>query len=326
VISSFTAASTTVAPGGYVLLSWNVSGATSLSINYLGNVTGRTSIDFGLIRTTTFTLTATNASGTTTKDVTVTVSATAPTPTPAPAPTGDTQRPTAPGISSSSATSSTQIDLRWTASTDNVGVTRYSVVRNNTPIASLASNVLNYSDTTVSAGSSYSYQVIAYDAAGNASPPSATVNVTTPGAPAPAPPPTPSSGACPAPATGAFTGCYFNNTSLSGNPAATRTDAAINFLNWFIGPPAPGVNANNYSVRWQGRFNFNAGFYQFSATTGGGMRVYVDNTLVIDRWTDSGDARMLNALAPTTAGSHLVTVEYFETGGGAQATLTWIQR
>ena len=41
----------------------------------------------------------------------------------------DTQPPTAPGNLAATATSSSQIDLTWTASTDNVGLTGYRIER-----------------------------------------------------------------------------------------------------------------------------------------------------------------------------------------------------
>jgi uncharacterized repeat protein (TIGR03806 family) len=45
---------------------------------------------------------------------------------------------------------------------------------------------------------------------------------------------------------------YFNNTTLTGPPILTRTDTQIN-NSWGTGAPGPGVNANNFSVRWTGR-------------------------------------------------------------------------
>jgi hypothetical protein len=74
VITSFAASPTSISPGGSSTLSWNVSGATSLSINQgVGVVTG-TSIAVNPSVTTTYTLTATNASGPSTATATVTVS------------------------------------------------------------------------------------------------------------------------------------------------------------------------------------------------------------------------------------------------------------
>ena len=86
----------------------------------------------------------------------------------------DTTPPTAPGGLSLSVTSASQIILSWTASTDNVGVTGYRVERcagaNCTTFAQNAMpTATSYSDTGLTASTSYSYRVRAIDAAGNLS-------------------------------------------------------------------------------------------------------------------------------------------------------------
>ncbi len=73
--------------------------------------------------------------------------------------------------------SSSQINLSWTASTDNVGVTGYKIFRNGAQINTSATN--SYSDTGLTPSTTYTYSVSAFDAAGNNSPMSATVSPTT---------------------------------------------------------------------------------------------------------------------------------------------------
>ena len=94
----------------------------------------------------------------------------------------DTTPPSVPAGLSATATAYNNVSLSWNASTDNVGVTGYYIVRNGVTIAQTGPNS-NYSDTTVSATNNYSYQVIAYDAAGNNSGLSSPASVTTPTAP-----------------------------------------------------------------------------------------------------------------------------------------------
>jgi len=91
-----------------------------------------------------------------------------PDPTPPSAPTNLTANPA----------SSTQVNLSWTASTDNVGVTGYKIYRNGGQIGTSTSTT--YSDTTVQPATTYSYYVTAYDAASNESAHSNEVPVTTP--------------------------------------------------------------------------------------------------------------------------------------------------
>jgi hypothetical protein len=94
----------------------------------------------------------------------------------------DTTPPTAPGALTATATGPASVQLSWTASTDNVGVTGYDIYRGSatTPLASVAGTVTGYVDNTVSAQQTYSYTVKARDAAGNNSTASNTATVTTP--------------------------------------------------------------------------------------------------------------------------------------------------
>jgi len=99
----------------------------------------------------------------------------------------DTQAPTAPSNLSASPVSSTQINLTWSASTDNVGVTGYRLERctgaSCTNFAQIATpTTTSYGNTGLTANTSYRYRVRATDAAGNLSPYSGIANAATPGA------------------------------------------------------------------------------------------------------------------------------------------------
>ena len=102
--------------------------------------------------------------------------------------TPDTQAPTAPTGLTATAAGSTQVNLSWPAATDNVGVSGYRVERcqgaNCTTFAQIATpTATSYSDTGLTAGTSYSYRVRAVDAAGNAGgySPVASATTTAPG-------------------------------------------------------------------------------------------------------------------------------------------------
>jgi fibronectin type 3 domain-containing protein len=104
----------------------------------------------------------------------------------------DTQPPTQPTGLSGTSISNTQINLTWTASTDNVGVTGYRVERcpaANCTVFQLAGSptTSSYSDTGLTAATSYIYRVKALDAAGNVSTPSAYATLTTQGTDSQAP-------------------------------------------------------------------------------------------------------------------------------------------
>jgi hypothetical protein len=91
----------------------------------------------------------------------------------------DTTPPTAPTDLTATATSPSSICLTWSPSTDTVGVDRYSVFRGGQQIADVTM-AFDYLDTGLSGSTAYSYTVIAYDAAGNASAASDVATATTP--------------------------------------------------------------------------------------------------------------------------------------------------
>jgi hypothetical protein len=98
--------------------------------------------------------------------------------------TGDTIPPTAPGSLVATAASSSQINLTWKASTDDVGVTGYRVERCHGAGCSTFVQIgtttgTTYGDTSLSASTAYSYRVRATDAAGNLSGYSGTASATT---------------------------------------------------------------------------------------------------------------------------------------------------
>ncbi|MFO1152046.1 MAG: DUF4082 domain-containing protein [Rhodospirillales bacterium] len=129
----------------------------------------------------TLTAVARDAAGnqTTSSGVSVTVNNTT---TPPP---GDTTAPSVPTGLSASAVSSSQINLSWSASTDNVGVTGYDVYRGGTLLTSVTGT--SYQNTGLTANTTYSYQVRAKDAASNVSVLSAQVSATTQGTTTPPP-------------------------------------------------------------------------------------------------------------------------------------------
>jgi hypothetical protein len=98
---------------------------------------------------------------------------------PPPPPPADTSPPSAPSSLAGQAVSGPAVSLSWAASSDNTGVTGYRVFRNGTQLTSISGT--SYSDATVAAGATYSYYVVAYDAAGNVSPASNQVSVAVPG-------------------------------------------------------------------------------------------------------------------------------------------------
>ncbi len=172
---SWTASTDNVGVTGYLVERCQGAGCSNFA--QIATPTGTTLNDSGLAANTSYsyrvraTDAAGNLSGYSNTATTVTQSA-------------DTQAPTAPANLGATAASSSQINLSWTASTDNVGVTGYRVERcqgagcsNFGQIAAPAGTT--FSDSGLAANTSYSYRVRAADAAGNLSGYSGTANATT---------------------------------------------------------------------------------------------------------------------------------------------------
>ena len=89
----------------------------------------------------------------------------------------DTTAPSAPTSLTASGVTSNSVNLSWTASTDNVGVASYDVLRNSTVIGNTANT--SFAVTGLSPETQYTFTVIAKDAAGNVSSESNSAVVTT---------------------------------------------------------------------------------------------------------------------------------------------------
>ncbi len=111
-------------------------------------------------------------------------------------------------------------------------------------------------------------------------------------------------------------GDYFPNASLAGLPILVRNDAVIDF-NWGYGSPDPRIPADNFSVRWSRSLTFNPGTYRFVFRVDDGVRLYVDNVLVLEDWRD-GSVREVYTDITLAGRPYNFRVEYFERFGEAQ--------
>lgn len=124
---------------------------------------------------------------------------------------------------------------------------------------------------------------------------------------------------------GGASGKYYNNTTLTGSPAATRIDTAIDF-NWDTGSPGvTGIGTDNFSVHWDSYIKVpTTGNYQFETVSDDGVRLWINNQLVIDNWTTHSQTSDTTGNIALTAGvSYSVKVEYFEAGGVSIIALHW---
>jgi beta-glucosidase len=119
-------------------------------------------------------------------------------------------------------------------------------------------------------------------------------------------------------------GQYFNNTTLSGTPVATRTDPNVDY-NWTGGSPIAGLGTTNYSVKWTGTITpATTGTYTFGLTSDDGSRLFINGQQVIDNWRDQGANTETAQVALTAGQPAQVEVDYYQAGGDALVSLGWL--
>jgi hypothetical protein len=116
-------------------------------------------------------------------------------------------------------------------------------------------------------------------------------------------------------------GEYWSNPNLGGDPKLVRNDENIDFV-WDSGSPAPGLPADNFSIRWSREVDFSAGIYRFRAQADDGIRFYLDDNLLIDEWHESRGSEIYSVDEPLN-GRHRLVVEHYERGGDASAKFWW---
>jgi hypothetical protein len=120
-----------------------------------------------------------------------------------------------------------------------------------------------------------------------------------------------------------LTATYFGNPTLQGPPVLTRAEP-INFQ-WAAAPLGVNVPKDGFSVRWRGQVAVpSTGTYTFQTLSDDGVRVWVDDRLVIQNWTPHGPSRDTSETFRWEAGQlHTLRVEYQELGGPGTAQLLW---
>jgi hypothetical protein len=119
---------------------------------------------------------------------------------------------------------------------------------------------------------------------------------------------------------GQFCGAYYLGTAFQGNPQLIVHEPTINH-DWGAGAPAPGLPIDQFSVRWQGDFDFTPGTYKFNTTTDDGVRLLIDGTPLIDSFVPQAATTFEKVW--WIGGRHRITVEYFESYGNAVAKAGW---
>jgi len=124
-------------------------------------------------------------------------------------------------------------------------------------------------------------------------------------------------------AGGAWKGEFFNNINLSGPVVATKGYNDLE-LDFGLNAPASGVFADYFSARFTGTFNFVGGKFRFTATADDGIRIFIDDNLILNKWQVTS-IKTYQVDVDIASGNHNVRVEFFENTGAAVVKVRWAQ-
>ena len=125
-----------------------------------------------------------------------------------------------------------------------------------------------------------------------------------------------------APAGNGLLATYFDNIDFTG-PAVARTDPTADF-DWGSGSPHASIGVDTFSARWVGRVQPRfSETYSFQTISDDGVRLWVNDRLVVDNWTDHAPTENTGTIALLAGVKYDIRLEFYENGGGATARLFW---
>jgi len=120
-------------------------------------------------------------------------------------------------------------------------------------------------------------------------------------------------------------GEYFPNKDLRGKPTYTRIDRGV-YFDWGGDSPFKNENWNvdTFSVRWTGKIKpAVSGEFILDLISDDGVRLYLDDALVIDHWNDHAPESREYPVNLSAGKEYSVKIEYYENGGGAVCKFGW---
>lgn len=111
------------------------------------------------------------------------------------------------------------------------------------------------------------------------------------------------------------------NDLFASNPLKKETSRTLGG-DWSNRSPSEGVPADHFALVATTRVTVPPGRYLFSSLSDDGIRVYVDERIVINRWDHHG-ATADNVAVSLDQGPHNIRVEYCQEDGGAVLKLDW---
>jgi glucose/arabinose dehydrogenase len=115
---------------------------------------------------------------------------------------------------------------------------------------------------------------------------------------------------------------YFDNIDFT-NPKITRVDPTVNF-NWGNSSPDTSIGVDTFSAVWSGQVQpLYSETYTFSTRTDDGVRLFVNNQLVINNYFDQSPTERSGTITLQAGQRYDIRMEYYENRGGAVAQLSW---
>lgn len=133
---------------------------------------------------------------------------------------------------------------------------------------------------------------------------------------------------------------YYNNPELKGKPVYCQLDSCIDFI-WGESPfiylsdykniktsnpeylPQK-VGKDSFSVRWTGKIEIlNTGYYDFITQSDDGVRLYINDELLIDQWFSHDKEYRYGTIWLEEGKACKIRLEYYEEIGGATIRLGW---
>lgn len=120
---------------------------------------------------------------------------------------------------------------------------------------------------------------------------------------------------------GQWYGEYWGNSSQLGVPVLARNEGTAWLgRNYGSGGPGYGLPSDDFSARWRRVVDLVCGHYVFTVSADDGVRLWVGDRLLIDRWYPQAWSGSAEVDLPD--GSTEVRVDYFEAGDHAAVSLT----
>ena len=124
---------------------------------------------------------------------------------------------------------------------------------------------------------------------------------------------------------GGYWTLHTNTAPFTGSPTLTRLDPTVNF-NWGWGSPDPSISATNFTARWVGQVQaLGTENYTFQTINDDGVRLWVNDQLLIDSWVPQAAGQFINAntIALTGVNKYDIVMEYFQATQADLAELYW---